>query len=60
MLIQRKEYLDKLIAFKNKQIIENTGSESDLAGKYVDYLENSSFPYDGIRRINALDWLLDP
>lgn len=28
-----------------KEYIESTGSESDLARKYVDYLENSSFPY---------------
>ncbi len=28
-----------------KEYVESTGSESDLARKYADYLENSSFPY---------------
>ena len=34
---------DSTISFK--EYVESTGSESELARKYVDYLENSSFPY---------------
>lgn len=35
----------EMLPLSFKEYIEGTGSESDLARKYVDYLENSSFPY---------------
>lgn len=35
----------EMLPLSFKEYIESTGSESDLARKYVDYLENSSFPY---------------
>jgi len=35
----------EMLPLSFKEYVESTGSESDLARKYVDYLENSSFPY---------------
>ena len=35
----------EMLPLSFKEYVESTGSESDLSRKYVDYLENSSFPY---------------
>lgn len=35
----------EMLPLSFKEYVESTGSESELARKYVDYLENSSFPY---------------
>lgn len=35
----------EMLPLSFKEYVESTGNESDLARKYVDYLENSSFPY---------------
>ena len=35
----------EMLPLSFKEYVESTGSDSDLARKYVDYLENSSFPY---------------
>ena len=71
MMIQRKEYLNKLIAFKDKQLIKVvTGIRRcgklrplmairDHYPKMILTLDDDpEAQYDGIRRINARDWLL--
>lgn len=35
----------EMLPLSFKEYVESTGNESDLARKYVNYLENSSFPY---------------
>ncbi|MCM1560103.1 MAG: ATP-binding protein [Butyrivibrio sp.] len=35
----------EMLPLSFKEYVESTGSENDLARKYTDYLENSSFPY---------------
>lgn len=35
----------EMLPLSFKEYVESTGSESELTRKYVDYLENSSFPY---------------
>lgn len=35
----------EMLPLSFKEYVESTGSENDLARKYVDYFENSSFPY---------------
>lgn len=35
----------EMLPLSFKEYVESTGNENDLARKYVDYIENSSFPY---------------
>ena len=44
-LISGRYVLIEMLPLSFREYVESTGSESDLARKYVDYLENSSFPY---------------
>ena len=56
MLIQRLEYINRLIALRNIQIIKAIKDHYPKLLLTMD--DDAEVHYDGIKKINARDWLL--